>query len=553
MKTILYGTDARKAILSGIEAVVECVAKTLGPKGRNVLLVRDLREPLSSRDGATVLRNITLDDDLLSVGCRLIQSVSLQQAAEAGDSTTSVAILTRAIATRACDVVDAGANPVVLKKEIEDAAALIQEKLTSWAKPLDDKSRLQVSFLSSNDALLGKLISDAFEQAGEYGLVGAEESQNVTSSIRVSEGMEIPAGYVSHLFVNEQEKGRTVLENPYILILDRKLSVLNPLVPLFSQIVQQGRSLLIIADEVDGDALKNLVVQSQKKVFPSCAIKPPLIGEYKKDLLEDIATVTGGTALLQETGMTDQLDRLELSDLGQAERIIVTRHKTQIIGGKGNQDRVTSRAKLITEQMAALMNDKNNRKHDIHRLEERLARLGGKIVLLSLGAATRIELDDLKLRAEDAIYAVRGAKEKGVIPGGGSSILRAGRVALIEKPSQGAAILADAVSTLFRTLCNNAGKTQEETNSMEIVLSPLAVKVGSPLADTHLDNIYDVRNDVWADPWESGVLDPLSVVSSCLANAVSVAGQVLLTESLVLNTTDDPMSMFKAGAAAGGK
>jgi chaperonin GroEL len=538
MKTILYGSEARKAIMRGIDLVVACVSTTLGPAGRNALIIRPMRDPISSRDGFTVLRNIELEDELDAVGCRLIQGVSMQQALEAGDSTTSVAILTRAIAQRALDAVDAGANPVVLKREIEEAVAAIRDNLASAAVPLDGDSALKVALLASNDVELGTLIAEAFDKAGERGLVGAEESQNVASSIRVSEGMEIPSGYISHLFVNDAERQRVVLERPYILLLDRKLSILNNLlVNIFKPVFEkEQRSLLIIADDCDGEALRNLVAQRAK--FPVCVVKPSLIGEYKKDLLTDIAVATGGEAILQETGRTEMLDKLTLHDLGQAERVIVTRHATTIIGGMGDPDAIRTRADIMVAQMGALIANQD-RKKDVHRIEERLARFGGKIVLLSLGAPTRIELEDLKLRAEDAIYAVRGARDKGVVPGGGASLLRESHKVYKQLSTQAAALLSDACSTLFGTLCRNAGETEA---AMCIIASKLMNSPGS---------VYDIRAGRIRDPWKSGVLDPSSVVSSCLVNAASVACQILLTESLVINTPTDPMKAFEMGARAG--
>lgn len=539
MRSILYGSKAREAIMRGVNAVVACVGTTLGPAGRNALIVRPMRDPISSRDGATVLRNIELDDELDGVGCRLIQGVSLQQAMEAGDSTTSVAILAQAIAQRAIAAVNAGANPVTLKREIENASAAIGEKLQANAVPLDKNSLLKVALLAANDADLGTLIAQAFEAAGTNGLVGAEESQNISSSLRVSEGMEISAGYLTHLFVNDAEKQRVVLERPYILLLDRKLSILNGLVNnILAPIVEQGRSLLIVADDCDGDAIRNLVAQKTK--LRVCVAKPPFVGEYKKDLLEDIAVATGGTAILQETGLTDMLDKLSLGQLGQAERVIVTRHTTTIIGGAGEAKNITARAELMVSQIAALMADQRDRKKDIARMEQRLARFGGKIVLLALGAPTRLELEDLKLRAEDALYAVRGARDTGVVPGGGSSLLRHSASVDAELHTLGSELLKESCATLLRALCANAGLSETQIS-----------EVNERLLNRGEGRVYDVRAGCLRDPWDAGVLDPLSVVSSCLANAVSVACQILLTESLVINTPDSPMKMFEKGVRDG--
>ena len=540
-KQIQYGEQARRSLEKGVNALADTVKITLGPKGRNVVLDKKYGAPLITNDGVTIAKEIELEDPFENMGAQLVKEVSTKTNDVAGDGTTTATLLAQAIIREGLKNLAAGANPMVLKKGIAAATEAAVEGLKELSQPINGKQAIaNVAANSAADETIGKLIADAMETVGADGVITVEESKTMTTGMTTVEGMQFDRGYASAYMVTDTEKMEAVLDDPLLLITDKKISNIQEILPLLEQVVQTGKKLLIIAEDVEGEALSTLVVNKLRGTFTCVAVKAPGFGDRRKEMLQDIAILTGGTVISSETGM--ELKEADLSMLGRARQIKVNKENTTIVGGAGDKNEIAARVAVIKNQIVETTSD-----YDREKLQERLAKLAGGVAVIQVGAATEIEMKERKLRIEDALAATRAATEEGIVPGGGIALLTvAAKVkALLPEytgdAKTGVQIILRALEEPIRQIAANAGV--EGSVIVENVKANAGKSAGYG---------YDALNDEYCDMIERGIIDPTKVTRSALQNAASVAAMVLTTESLVADIPQPEPAAPAGGAGMGG-
>ena len=534
-KQIKYGEDARHALEAGINALADTVKITMGPKGRNVVLDKKYGSPLITNDGVTIAKEIELEDPFENMGAQLVKEVATKTNYVAGDGTTTATLLAQAIIREGLKNVAAGANPMVIRRGIEMAVQTAVDNLTAISKPIESKQAIaQVASISSGEETIGELISDAMDKVGKDGVITVEESKTMKTELTTVEGMQFDRGYASSYMCTDMEKMEAVLDDPYILITDKKISNIQEIISLLEAVVQSGKKLLIIAEEVEGEALATLVLNKLRGTFTCVAVKAPGFGDRRKAMLQDIAVLTGGQVITEELGL--DLKEATVDMLGTAHQVKVTKENTTIVGGAGDPSELQARVASIRAQIEETTSD-----YDREKLQERLAKLAGGVAVINVGAATEVEMKERKLRIEDALAATRAAVEEGIVPGGGSALIYASK-AVQSMVSQTAGDVKTGVSIVLRALeepvrqiAKNAGV--EGSVIVEKLKSKKSVSYG-----------YDASKDEYCDMIERGIIDPTKVTRSALQNAASVAAMVLTTESLV---TDIPAPEPAAPAQPG--
>ncbi|MBR4360683.1 MAG: chaperonin GroEL [Clostridia bacterium] len=532
-KQLKYGEDARRALENGINALANTVKITLGPKGRNVVLDKKYGAPLITNDGVTIAKEIELEDPFENMGAQLIKEVATKTNDVAGDGTTTATLLAQAIVREGLKNLAAGANPMVLKKGIEDATDAAVEGLKEISRPISGKQAIaQVASISAGDETIGQLISDAMEKVGKDGVITVEESKTMKTELTTVEGMQFDRGYASAYMVTDTDKMVAELDNPYILITDKKISNIQEILPVLEQVVQQGKKLLIIAEDVEGEALATLVVNKLRGTFTCVAVKAPGFGDRRKEMLRDIAILTGGQVISEEVGL--DLKEATVDMLGQAHQVRVDKENTTIIDGAGDKQEIQNRVGQIKAQIAETTSD-----YDREKLQERLAKLAGGVAVIQVGAATEIEMKERKMRIEDALAATRAAVEEGIVPGGGVALLNA---------------ITKVQALVSKTAGDAKTGVQIVLRAMEEPMRQIALNAGIDGA-VIIENIrrsrktgygYDAMKGEYVDMIDRGIIDPTKVTRSALQNAASVAAMVLTTESLV---TDIPAPEPAAPAA----
>ena len=533
-KQIKYGAEARKALETGVNTLADTVKITLGPKGRNVVLGRKFGTPLITNDGVTIAKEIELEDACENLGAQIIREVSTKTNDVAGDGTTTAAVLAQAIINEGSKNVAAGANPIILKKGIAKAVDVCVDELKNISKPITDKHAIaQVASISAGDESVGELISQAMEKVGNDGVITIEESKTMKTELKVVEGMQFDRGYASAYMATDLDKMVAELDNPYILITDKKISSIQEILPVLEQIVKTGRKLLIIAEDVEGEALATLVLNKLRGAFTCVAVKAPGFGDRRKAMLEDIAILTGGTVISQELGY--ELKDATLDMLGSAKQVKVDKDNTTIVEGAGNSEAIAQRVNQIKNQLAETTSE-----YDKEKLQERLAKLAGGVAVIEVGAATEVEMKERKLRIEDALNATRAAVEEGIVPGGGVALLATYNA--VEKfvktldgdEKTGAKIVLAALQAPIKQIAYNAGVDGS------IIIYEL-------LKNKNPNRGYDALNNKFVDMIDAGIIDPTKVTRSALHNAASVASTMLTTESIVVDLPEPPAPAAPAG------
>jgi len=517
-KQIVYAENSRQAILRGVNQLADAVKVTLGPKGRNVVIEKKFGGPTITKDGVTVAKEIDLPNPLENMGAQMVREVASKTSDIAGDGTTTATILAQAIYREGVKAVAAGANPMALKRGIEKAVEVVVGEVKSLAKPISGDMIAQVGTISANsDAEIGNKIAEAMKKVGKDGVITVEESKTMTTELVTVDGMQFDRGYLSAYFVSDPDRMECVLEEPYILIHEKKISNMKDLLPLLEQIARVGRPLLIIAEEVDGEALATLVVNKLRGTLNAAAVKAPGFGDRRKAMLEDIAVLTGGKAIFEETGI--KLESVKLEDLGKAKRITIDKDNTTIVDGGGAPKAIEGRIKQLRTQI-----DETTSDYDREKLQERLAKLAGGVAIIKVGAATETEMKEKKARVEDALHATRAAVEEGIVPGGGVALLRAAKKLEGLKADGdeqiGINIIRRACEEPIRQIVNNAGVEG-------------AIIIGKIRESNEPHYGYNAQTDVYEDLVKSGVIDPAKVTRSALQNAASIAGLMLTTEAMV--------------------
>jgi chaperonin GroEL len=520
-KNIVYREDARGAILRGVNALADAVKVTLGPKGRNVILDKKFGSPLITKDGVTVAKEIDLKDPMENLGARMVREVASKTSDIAGDGTTTATVLAQGLFREGIKNVTAGVNPMGLKLGIEKAVGIVVAEIEKLSKPVKGKMIAQVGTISANnDETIGNIIAEAMEKVGKDGVITVEESKTMETVLEVVEGMRFDRGYSSPYFVTDSERMEVSLDNPYILTFEKKISSMKDLLPVLEKIAQQGAPLLIIAEEVEGEALATLVVNKLRGTLHVAAVKAPGYGDRRKAMLEDIATLTGGRAITEDLGI--KLENLKIEDLGRAKKVVIDKENTTIIEGSGKSTDVQGRVKQIRAQIEETTSD-----YDREKLQERLAKLVGGVAVIKVGAATESEMKEKKARVEDAMHATKAAVEEGIVPGGGVALLRAIPALdkalkdkdLTEDARTGIEIVRRALEEPLRWIASNAG---HEGN---IVVAKVRELGG--------DSGFNAQTEKFENLIEAGVIDPAKVVRSAIQNAASIASLMLTTEAIV--------------------
>lgn len=526
-KQIKYGDDARKALENGVNVIADTVKITLGPKGRNVVLDKKFGPPLITNDGVTIAKEIELEDPFENMGAQLVKEVSTKTNDVAGDGTTTAMLLAQAIIREGLKNLAAGANPIILKKGISAAVDTAVEKIKSISKPVESKLAIsQVASISAGDESVGELIANAMDIVGKDGVITVEEGKSMTTELTTVEGMQFDRGYASAYMVTNTEKMEAMLDNPYILITDKKISSLQEILPVIEPIAQQGARLLIIAEDVEGDALAALIVNKLKGVLNCVAVKAPGFGDRRKAMLEDIAILTGGTVVSSDLGY--EFKDVTTDMLGRAAQVKVDKDNTTIIDGAGDKEAIKARVASIKAQIAETTSD-----YDREKLQERLAKLSGGVAVINVGAATEVEMKEKKLRIEDALSATRAAVEEGIVPGGGTTLLACiPEIAKLVKKldgdeKTGARIVLKAIEEPVRQIAANAGLDG-------------SVIVNTILSSKKANYGFDALKNRYTDMVTSGIIDPTKVTRSALQNAASVAATLLTTESIVTDIPTPP-------------
>lgn len=537
-KDIKFGEEARKALESGVNKLANTVKITLGPKGRNVVLDKKFGSPLITNDGVTIAKEIELEDAFENMGAQLVKEVATKTNDVAGDGTTTATLLAQAIIREGLKNVAAGANPMIVKKGIQkavDVAVKGIEEISQKVKGKEDIAR--VASISANDDDIGTLIAEAMEKVTNDGVITVEESKTMGTNLEIVEGMQFDRGYVSAYMVTDTEKMEAVLDNPYLLITDKKLSNIQEVLPILEQIVQQGKKLVIIAEDVEGEALSTLIVNKLRGTFTCVAVKAPGFGDRRKAMLEDIAILTGGQVITQDLGL--ELKETSLAQLGRAEKVIVQKENTIIVGGSGDDKQIRDRIASIKAQITETSSD-----FDREKLQERLAKLSGGVAVIQVGAATETEMKEKKLRIEDALAATRAAVEEGIVSGGGTALInviakvKALTADLSGDEKTGAQIIAKSLEEPVRQIAANAGL--EGSVILEKIMNS-DVGIG-----------FDALHEKYVNMIEAGIVDPAKVTRSALQNAASVASMVLTTESIVADKPEKPDPAAAAAAMGGG-
>ncbi len=532
-KQIIYSEHSRQAILRGVNQLADAVKVTLGPKGRNVVLEKKFGGPNITKDGVTVAKEIELKDPLENMGAQMVREVASKTSDVAGDGTTTATILAQAIYREGVKSVAAGANPMALKRGIEKAVDLCVEEVKKLSKPVSGEMIAQVGTISANgDATIGNIIADAMKKVGKDGVITVEESKTMVTELQTVEGMQFDRGYLSPYFVSDAERMECVLEDPYILIHEKKISNMKDLLPLLEQIARSGKPLLVIAEEVEGEALATLVVNKLRGTLNACAVKAPGFGDRRKAMLEDIGILTGGKAIMEETGI--KLEGVRLDDLGRAKRVTVDKDNTTLIDGNGSQKAIEGRIKQLRAQIEETTSD-----YDREKLQERLAKLAGGVAVIKVGAATETEMKEKKARVEDALHATRAAVEEGIVPGGGVALVRAipalAKLKLEGDEQTGVNIVKRALEEPLRQIVANAGYEG----------AIIAEKVK---ADKNPNFGYNADTGQFGDMVKMGVIDPAKVTRFALQNAGSISALLLTTEALVAEIPEKE----KGGPGPGG-
>ncbi|MBP7754316.1 MAG: chaperonin GroEL [Bacteroidales bacterium] len=537
-KEIKFDIEARNLIKEGADALANAVKVTLGPKGRNVVIDKKYGAPQVTKDGVTVAREIELEDRFANMGAQMVKEVASQTNDQAGDGTTTATVLAQSIINVGLKNVTAGANPMDLKRGIDKAVAVVVESLKSQTTPVgDDYSKIeQVGTISANnDNAIGKLIADAMSKVKKDGVITVEEAKGTTTEVKLVEGMQFDRGYISAYFMTNPDKMEAVLENPYILITDKKISTMKDLLPVLEPIARDGKSLLIIAEDVEGEALTTLVVNRLRGTIKIAAVKAPGFGDRRKEMLQDIAILTGGTVISEERGYT--LENTTIEMLGKAEKVVIDKENTTIVNGAGKKEKIQDRANQIRKQISTTTSD-----YDREKLQERLGKLAGGVAVLYVGAATEVEMKEKKDRVEDALNATRAAVEEGIIPGGGVAFIRAtsalkGLKGDNDDETTGINIIARAIEEPIRMICENAGKEG----------SVIVQKVKEGKGDYG----YNAHTDTFENFFSTGVIDPTKVMRIALENAASVAGMLLTTECALADIKEEVPPMPMGGGAPG--
>ena len=536
-KQVLFNEEARRALGKGVDALANAVKVTLGPKGRNVVLDKKFGAPTITNDGVTIAKDIELEDPFENMGAQLVKEVATKTNDIAGDGTTTATLLAQAMIHEGMRNVAAGANPMILKKGIDQAVKKLVDEIKSNSKKVEGKAAIaQVAAISSGDEEVGELIAEAMEKVGKDGVITVEESKSMDTNLSVVEGMQFDRGYISPYMVTDTDKMEAGLDNPYILITDRKISAIADILPILEKVVKQGKELMIIAEDLDGEALATLVVNKLRGTFKALAVKAPGFGDRRKAMLEDIAILTGGTVISEEVGR--KLDSVEIEDLGQARQVRASKEETTIVDGSGDKAKIDARVEQIKKQVAETTSD-----FDKEKLQERLAKLAGGVAVIEIGAATEVEMKDKKLRIEDALNATRAAVEEGIVAGGGTTfvdILPALDALSAEGDVQtGINIVKRAIEEPVRQIANNAGL--EGSVVVENVKKSANGTGFNALTGEYVDMIG------------AGIVDPAKVTRSALQNAASIAAMVLTTETLVADKPEKepPMPMGAPGMGGG--
>jgi len=518
-KQITYGEDSRQAILRGVDRLADAVKVTLGPKGRNVVLDKKFGSPTITKDGVTVAKEIELKEPLENMGAQMVREVASKTSDIAGDGTTTATVLAQAILRQGSKNVTAGANPMELKRGIEQAVEAITEKLQELSKPVKGKAIAQVGMISANsDETIGKIIAEAMEKVGKDGVITVEEARTLETTLDVVEGMQFDRGYLSPYFVTDAERMEVVLENPLVLIHEKKISNMKDLLPVLEQVAKLGKPLLIIAEDVEGEALATLVVNKLRGTLHVAAVKAPGYGDRRKAMLEDIATLTGGRAITEDLGI--KLENLKLDDLGKAKKITIDKDNTTIVEGDGKASAIEGRVKQIRTQI-----DETTSDYDREKLQERLAKLVGGVAVIKVGAATETEMKEKKARVEDAMHATKAAVEEGIVPGGGVALLRSiSALDAVRSKAKGDAkigvdIVRRALEEPLRQIASNAGFE--------------GAVVVDKVREMKTNEGFNAGTEKYEDLVEAGVIDPTKVVRTALQNAASIASLLLTTEALV--------------------
>jgi len=536
-KEIRFSEDARQRLLTGVNTLADAVKQTLGPKGRNVVLERSFGSPTVTKDGVSVAKEIELKDKFENIGAQLVKEVASKTSDVAGDGTTTATVLAQAIVREGLKSVAAGANPLDIKRGIDLAVSVAVEELKKLSKPsTDSKSIAQVGSISANsDEAIGQIIADAVDKVGKEGVITVEEGSGLQNELEIVEGLQFDRGYLSPYFINSQETQTVELDNPFILIFDKKISNIRDLLPVLEKVAKSGRALLIIAEDVEGEALATLVVNTLRGIVKVAAVKAPGFGDRRKALLEDIAILTGGTVITEDLGLS--LEKAELADLGHAKKVQISKENTTVVDGAGEADKIKARVAQIRAQIEESSSD-----YDKEKLQERVAKLAGGVAVIKVGAATEVEVKEKKARVEDALHATRAAIEEGIVPGGGVALIRAqavlkGLEGKNHDQTVGIAILRRAIEEPLRQIVANAG---EEPS---VIVNK--VQEGSGAFG------YDAQTGQYGDLIEFGILDPTKVTRSALQNAASIASLLLTTEAIITELPKEDKPALPGGPGGG--
>jgi chaperonin GroEL len=533
-KQIVHGEDSRQAILRGINVLANAVKITLGPKGRNVVLEKKFGSPLITKDGVTVAKEIELKDPLENMGAQMVKEVASKTSDIAGDGTTTATILAQAIFREGVKTVAAGANPMAVKRGIDKAVAVASEQIKKLSKPVTGEMIAQVATVSANnDATIGNIIAEAMKKVGKDGVITVEEARTIETTLDVVEGMQFDRGYLSPYFVTDPDRMQCVLENSFILICEKKVSTMKDLLPILEQVSKLGRPLLIVAEDVEGEALATLVVNKLRGTLQAAAVKAPGFGDRRKAMLDDIAILTKGRAITEDLGI--KLENITLEDLGTAKKIVIDKDNTTIVEGGGKRPAIEGRVKQLRAQVEETTSD-----YDREKLQERLAKLVGGVAIIKVGAATETEMKEKKARVEDAMHATRAAVEEGIVPGGGVAFLRSipalEKLELEGEEQIGVSIIKRALEEPLRLIASNAGHEG-------------AVVVAKVRESKQANFGFNAESEDYTDMISAGILDPAKVTRSALQNAASIAGLLLTTEALI---SEIPVE-GKAAAMPGGE
>src|SRR5246127_5093063 len=537
-KTIIYGEEARQRVLHGVNKLADAVKVTLGPKGRNVVIEKKFGSPTVTKDGVTVAKEIELQDALENMGAQMVREVASKTSDVAGDGTTTATVLAQAIYREGIKNVTAGANPMELKRGIDAAVKAAVASLDKLSKPVEGKDIAHVGTISANnDGEIGKIIAEAMDKVGKDGVITVEEAKGLETTLEVVEGMQFDRGYLSPYFITDAERMECILENAKVLLFEKKISNMKDLLPLLEQIAKQGKPLLIVAEEVEGEALATLVVNKLRGTLQVCAVKAPGFGDRRKAMLEDIAVLTGGRLISEDLGI--KLENIQMEDLGKAKKVTIDKDNTTIVEGAGRASAIEGRVKEIRSQV-----DKTTSDYDREKLQERLAKLVGGVAVIKVGAATETEMKEKKARVEDAMHATRAAVEEGIVPGGGVALVRC-QAALDElkfkndDEETGAEIVRRALEEPLRQIVANSGEEG-------------AIVVGK-IRDSKDTNFgYNAQSDKFEDLVKAGVIDPTKVTRTALQNAASIAALMLTTEALVSDVPEDKKAPAGGGEHGGG-